>query len=225
MLLDNDSYYLRCHINSKGEESAYLCHYKDVWENGFVSDSYCISNVCMSFEDASWNGLDFKKMKFGTRILQCYYDRWVKAFNDCRFNIERLALSSAKPYDNDCKEGDYIYVDYKGINVDNDRKEAEEYPNEYIPDENKYDGPDLLLFHILNKSSNNCEVSEIIVDEYFIRIKEKSSADLSDYNEYTNRLFYVPKETYEKSLDTIHRTYQGLMNEMKKRVVIIEIKR
>ena len=77
----------------------------------------------------------------------------------------------------------------------------------------------------MNKSSNNCEVSEIGVDEYFLQIKEKSSVDMSDYNEYKHRLFYVPKETYEKSLDTIHRTYQGLMNEMKKIVVNIEIKR
>ena len=224
MVLENDSYYLRCYVDHKGEESAYLCHYKDVWEDGFVSDSYCIGYDSMSFEDASWNGINFKKKKFGTQILRCDYDRWVKAFNDCRFNIERLALSSAKPYDNNCKEGDYIYVDYKGIHVDNDKKLAEEYPNEYEPDENKYDGPDLYLFHILNKSSDNCEISEIIVDEYNVHIEKKSSLDMSDYNEFTNRLFYVPKETYDKSIDTIHQTYQRLMNEMKKRVLNIEIK-
>lgn len=217
-MLDNDSYYLRYFVNSIGEETAYICHYKEVWENGFTSESYTIEDNYMEFEDASWNGLNLSKQNFGTRILRTHYNRWEEIFNMCRLNIERTVLSAAKPYDKDFQEGDYIYVDYKGILSD----EEDGYGGKDIPDEQKYDGPDLLLLHILKQSSNNIEISEIIIDEYDIRIKENSSFDMSDYIDEINHLYYITKETYDKSLDIINRTYKELMSDMKKRVLNIE---
>ncbi len=34
--IDENSFYLRYTVNPKGEESAYLVHFKEVWDNGYT---------------------------------------------------------------------------------------------------------------------------------------------------------------------------------------------
>ena len=224
MKIDKNSYYLRCFDDSKRGESAYLIHYKKVWNNGHTCDSYTIDPDCIGFEDASWNGINPERIILGTRILKRHFNRWAKRVSDCKKDIEQLVKSSAEPFNKECQQGDYIYIDYKGLIAEDDAKEAEEYPEEYIADEHQYDGPDLLLVHLISKDTKVYNCSKIAIDEYFARIKESAEFDLLDYSDYKHLLFYIPKEAYEESQRIIRETYNELMCEMKQIVKEIEKK-
>ena len=224
MKLDENSYYLRCFAASNGVESAFLVYYKEVWHNGFVSDSYTIDKFDLGYEDASWNGLNIEKLTLGTRILKRNYNRWAKYISDSKTRIEQISKASAKPFDKECQVGDYIYIDYKGLLAEDEANEAEQYPEEYLEDENHYDGPDLSLFHLGSKNVDIFNCSEIIIDKYNARIKDSEKFAPLDYSDNKHWLFYIPKEVYEESQKIIRDTFMKLMSEMKQTVHKIEMR-
>lgn len=70
MKLDKDSYYIKYWVNSNRSEHARMTHYKDVWSNGCLEDTYLIGQEGIYFEDAGWNGIDPDDSRAGKRILK-----------------------------------------------------------------------------------------------------------------------------------------------------------
>ena len=203
--IDENSFYLRYTVNPKGEESAYLVHFKEVWDNGYTIDSYTLGNKRIGFEDASWTGVNPNVQNLGTRILGRYFYRWSKLVEDCKFEIEKMAKKSATPYNNERQDGDFLYIDmaYKLAEEDND---------------DDYNGPDLYLVRITDSNPENPMGVDIVIDKYDLYYKNEPSSQ-KEFLECSQWIYNIPKEIYDNAKNIIDKVYSELMMEIKKKVI------
>jgi hypothetical protein len=222
MRIKNNTYYVRC-WKIRGKEYTSLSHYKDVWNNGYTVDDYSFDNKSYHFEDAGHHGINPDDKFAGTKISKRYYDRWVKKVDDCKLEIESMANKYSKPYGNKWSVGDYLYFPMKEIFAEEDAKEKEEYPDEYIEEENKYNGPDLCLILVTKTDSEKPEGLEIRVDEYRTDYDDEPRP-IDYYLNYIDKARIIPKEIYDKAKELIYKEATEIMCEIKKKVSKIEIR-
>lgn len=216
MRIDDNSYYVKysCH---RGIESAYLCHYIEVRDDGYYVDDYIITNKGFSYEKADWEGVSTDTKQAGTRILKRYFERWVNRINDCKLEIERLVNNNSFPYGKSWEVEDYLYFPLKEIYAEEDTKEAEEYPNEYAEKINKYNGPEFTLIHVTKSYPSMSEGYEVYVNEYstdYVNDDEDPSS-LEYYLDYIDKSRLIPKEVYYKAIDLIRSEASGILKEIK----------
>ncbi len=221
MRIDDNSFYIKYYIDPDGVEFAYLTHYIKVWDDGYAIDDYSFDNVSFSYEDAGHHGVDPDKHFAGTRILKRYYDRWVKKVDDCKLKIESIANKYSTPYGKKWSVGDYLYFPMKEIFAEEDAKEAEEFPDDYIEEDNKYTGPELCLILVTNADAEKPEGLEIRVNEYRTDYDDEPSP-IDYYLDYIDKSRLIPKEIYDKAKELICKEATEIMAEIKKNVSKIE---
>lgn len=223
MRIDENSYYIK-YVIVRGKEYAYLSHYKNVWSNGFTVDDYSFDNEGFCFEDAGHNGVNPDDKTAGTRIFKRYYDRWVKRIDNCKQEIERMANKHSFPYGKMWKGGDYLYFPLKEIYAEEYAKEAEDFPDEFIEEENKYNGPELCLVHVTNEDQQNPEGYEVRINNYRTEFDndDEEPGSLDYYLDYIDKSRLIPKEVFERAKELIHKEATEIMNEIKQKVSKIE---
>ena len=221
MRIDDNSYYIKYYIDPDSVEFAYLTHYIKVWENGYSIDDYSFDNTSFEYEDASHHFIDTDERFAGTRILKRYYDKWVKKVDDCKLEIERMANKYSAPYGKKWSVGDYLYFPMKEIFAEEDAKEAEEFPNEYIEEDDKYTGPELCLILVTNADPEKPEGLEIGVNKYRTDYDDEPRP-IDYYLDYIDKSRILPKEIYDKAKELICKEATEIMFEIKKKVSIIE---
>lgn len=221
MRIEDNSYFIRYLVYTDGHEIAFLTHFIEVMGNGYSVDDYSFDKVSFRFEDASYHGVNPDDHLTGTRILKRYYDRWVKKVNDCKLGIESMANKYSTPYGKKWSAGDYLYFPMKEIFAEEDAKEAEEFPDEYIEEDNKYTGPELCLILVTNADSEKPEGLEIEVNKYHT-IYDDEPRPIDYYLDYTEKSLIIPKEIFEKAKELICKEATEIMTEIKKKVSKIE---
>lgn len=220
MRIKKNTYYVKYWI-VREEEYASLSHYKDVWSNGFTVDDYSFDNEGLGFEDAGHNGVNLDDKFAGTRISKRYYDRWVKKVNDCKQEIERMVKEQSSPYGGSWNVGDYLYYPLKEIYAEEEAKEKEENPDDYIEEDNKYNGPELYLILVTKIDSEKPEGLVIRIDKYRTDYDDEPRL-INYYLDYIDKSRRIPKEIYDKAKELICKEATEIMTEIKKKVSKIE---
>ena len=199
--IDENSFYLSYTVNPKGEESAYLVHFKEVWDNGYTIDSYTFWNKRIGFENASWTGVNPNVLNLGTRILGRYFYRWSKLVEDCKFDIEKMVKKSSTPYNNEWQDGDYLYIDMTSILAEDNADD--------------YKGPDFYLVRLTDSNPENPMGVDIVIDKYDLYYKNEPSSQ-KEFLDYFQWIYNIPKETYDNAKNMIDKVYTELMSEIRK---------
>ena len=200
----------------KGKEYAYLQHFKEIWDNGYSIDDHFFSSNAIGYEDAAHFGVNLDKVILGTRILKRYYDRWVKKADDCKLKIESMANKYSTPHGKQWSVGDYLYFPMKEIFAEEDAKEAEEYPDEYVEEENKYTGPSLYLVLVENNDPQDPQGITISVGPYSTDFEDEPSS-INYFLDYIDKSRLISKEVFEKAKDLISKTSSEIMSEIRKK--------
>lgn len=214
MKLDKDSYYIKYWVTSDGSDCARMTHYIDVWDNGFFVDTYCFSQHRISFEDASWNGVNPDDSHEGKRILKRYYDRWAKRVIDCKTRIEQLANENASPYDNNWSIGDCLYIPLKEIYAKLDAEEMEEGIDVEDVDEAPYDGPEFCLVQITNGDPDKLEGLGIHIDKNWVRVD--SHPNPIPYMDFMEQALHIPQNVFESAKNLISSISSEIIEEIKR---------
>lgn len=214
MKLDKDSYYIKYWVDSEGSDHARMTHYKDVWSDGFYIDTYCFSQHRISFEDASWSGVDPDDRHEGKRILKRYYDRWEKRVNNCKTIIEQLVEDNALPYENNWSVGDCLYFPLKEIYAKLDAEEMEEEGLGVEDlDEEPYDGPELCLVQITKADHEEPEGKMILIDKYWVGVDSQPKP--IPYLDFMEQSLRIPQNVYERAKSFISSVTLEIIKEIK----------
>ncbi len=210
MKLDKDSYYIKYWVNSNGSEHARMTHYKDVWSNGCLEDTYLIGQEGIYFEDAGWNGIDPDDSRAGKRILKRYYDGWEKRVIDCKTEVERIAKENASPLVKACSVGDCLYFPLKEIYAQLEEEELEEEL-----EEETYDGPELCLFQITNADPDKLEGLGIHIDKNWVRVDSQPKP--IPYLDFMEQGLHIPRNVYERAKNLISSLTLEIIEEIKQK--------
>ena len=221
MRIDDNSYYIKYYIDPDGIEFAHLTHYIKVWDNGFSIDDYSFDNTSFEYEDASHYFVDTDDHFAGTRILKRYYERWVKKMDDCKLEIESMANNSSTPFGKKWSVGDFLYFPMKEIFAEEEAKEAEEFPDEYIEEDDKYTGPELCLILVTNADSEKPKGFKIRVNKYRTDY-DNEPGPIDYYLDYIDKSRLISKDIYNKAKELICKEATEIMTDIKSKVSKID---
>ncbi len=224
MRLEDNTYYVNYSTYKDGREGASMCHYIKVWDNGFWIDDYGIDENGFSYEDASWTGINPDDSLAGKRIKKRKFETWVRIMEAAKNRIEEIVKANCPttPIDRELKIGDYLYYPFKEIFAEELAAEREEfgdeedYNEEDYEEDRKYEGPDLMLFHITDIKDKEICGTRIIVDEWDTSYRpEPDWRDL----EYEDKAFFITKEVFEEALRLIRSSVAAILPKIKQAVV------
>ena len=190
MRLESDSYYIDYMVKSDNKEYASIMHFINVWDNGYISDTYGFEQNWMDFEDAIWTGVSIDDRNKGKRIDKQLYNNWVKRVTDCRNRIVEMAdnTSSEKK---EVRVGDYLY------NARN------------VKDDYRY-----WLLHITEISADSIMGATVYIDRYDI-INHPEPEHLEQYG-IIDQSRRITKEVFDLASELIAKTSEEILEEIKK---------
>ena len=188
MRLESDSYYIDYIAKNGNKEYASIRHFIDVWDNGYISDTYGFEQNWMDFEDAIWTGVHIDDKNKGKRIDKHLYNNWVERVTDCRNRIVEMADNTASKKD-DVRVGDYLYFSK-------------------IEKDGKYR---YWLLYITNVALNSIKGTAISIDKYNI-IYHSEPKHLEQYKIiYQSRR--ITKEVFDQAAELIVKTSADILAE------------
>ena len=126
MKIEDDSCFVR-HFARSDKEFVSLSHYLEVWESGYLVDRYLINDEYIYFEDASYNGVDPKKLHAGTYIMKKQYLRWTKQMQQAKETAVRMLQQTAMSINRKLEVGDFIFYTWVDDEEDEEFREDDEY--------------------------------------------------------------------------------------------------
>ena len=191
MRLESDSYYIDYKAKSGKDDYASIRHFIDVWDGGYISDTYGFEQNWMDFEDAIWTGVSLDDGNKGKRIDKQLYGKWVERFANCRKEIIEMA-DNASSEKNEVHVDDYLYFS-----------------------ENEKDGKYLYwLLHITNIAPNYIMGTAISIDKYAI-INHIEPEHLEQYG-IIGQSRSITKEVFDRAAELIAKTSSEILAEIKK---------
>lgn len=220
MTIQNDTYYIRYFVyGKKGIENANLCHYKEVWGNNYSVDEYSLDNEGLTFEDAFWSGVSTDDCRAGTKIAKEDYDVWVKRIENCKKIIEKMVYKYSSPYGKMWKAGDYLLFPQKEIIAEEEKCLRDGYYYSFDDEEDKYDGPDFCLLHIINADLQRMEGKVVSIDVYDMKCYNIDKTNpISWYLEHMDKSLLIPKLLFEIAEELIRSTSMNIAQEIKQKV-------
>ena len=107
MRIEDDSCYIKYYVHSDGEFVG-IIYYKEIWEEGYLSDTYIIDPEYISFEDAAHHGYVPNLKEVGTYVIKEQYVRWMEKIKQAIETAAKMLRQAAIPITRNIEVGDYI---------------------------------------------------------------------------------------------------------------------
>ena len=107
MRIEDDSCYIKYYVHSDGEFVG-IIYYKEIWEEGYLSDTYIIDPEYISFEDAAHHGYVPNLKEVGTYVIKEQYVRWMEKIKQAKETAAKMLRQAAIPITRNIEVGDYI---------------------------------------------------------------------------------------------------------------------
>ena len=209
MGVEENSYYIRYRIN-KGREYATLFYYDEIWEDGFSSEEYSISDCHVYYESANWHGISPNSFYNGTRILTRQFQRWVNEIKRTKEKLIQFGKGAGIDTVSKLKEGDCVFCAIS--------------PSD---SEDKYDEFWFCLFEITSVDDDFIIAKKILIDSNYLYYKDVTKMRIEEQYLLSdalknNSVKLVDKSVFLRAAEIIRLLTKKLMAEIKEKVEIIE---
>ena len=208
MGVEENSYYIRYRIN-KGREYATLFYYDEIWEDGFSSEEYSISDCHVYYESANWHGNSPNSFYCGTRILTRQFQRWVNEIKRTKEKLIQFGKGAGIDNVSKLKEGECVFCTIP-------------------PYDPEYDKILYCFLDIISINNDFINAKEILIDSNY-SYYSKDVKIISFEEEYwlsealkNNHVKLVDKSVFFRAAEIIRLLTKKLMEEIKGKVEIIE---
>lgn len=204
MRIEDDSCYIKYYVHSDGEFVG-IIYYKEIWEEGYLSDTYIIDPEYISFEDAAHHGYVPNLKEVGTYVIKEQYVRWMEKIKQAIETAAKMLRQAAIPITRNIEVGDYILYSW---NCDED---IEGHCND-----------DFVGMRVVEIKKNRLYVQSIYVNSYCF-----DSADDLDWTDESleyiqSRSCFITAEAFMATHDYIRNFCRFMLVETKSHAKITE---